>query len=53
MKLRTSLLREIKQIIVRSKEQAVRSVDNARVLMYWKIGKVIFEEEQKGKNRAE
>jgi DUF1016 N-terminal domain len=27
-------------------------VDTERMLMYWQIGKVIFEEEQKGKERA-
>ena len=27
-------------------------MDTERVLMYWQIGKVIFEEEQKGKERA-
>jgi hypothetical protein len=27
----------------------VRSVDSERVLMYWQIGKVIFEEEQQRK----
>jgi hypothetical protein len=31
----------------------VRSVDFQRVLMYWSIGKRIFEEEQQGRQRAE
>ena len=32
-----------------AKEKAIRSVDHERVLMYWRIGKVILEEEQGGK----
>jgi hypothetical protein len=35
-----------------AKEKAIHSVDFERVLMYWQIGKVIFEEEQQGKERA-
>ncbi len=46
------LLTEIKSIINHAKEKAVRAVDHERVLMYWHIGKRIFEEEQQGKDRA-
>lgn len=46
------LIDEIKAIIAAAKEKAVRSVDNERVLMYWHIGRKIFEEEQEGKERA-
>lgn len=53
MNLNKSLIDEIKLIIVQSREQAVRAVDHARVLMYWNIGMRIFEEEQAGKERAE
>lgn len=35
-----------------SKERAIRSVDTERVLMYWRIGQVIQEEEQQAKDRA-
>ena len=49
----TSLLNEIKAIINQAKEKAIRAVDNERVLMYWHIGKVIFKEEQQGKDRAD
>ena len=52
MQLNQPLLSKIKNIISRSQEQAVRSVDTERVLMYWQIGKVIFEEEQQGEDRA-
>lgn len=48
-----TLLVDIKSIINRSKEKALRAVDHERTLMYWHIGKRIFEEEQSGKDRAE
>lgn len=44
---------EIKGIIDKAREGAVRSVDFCRVQMYWNIGRRIFEEEQQGKARAE
>jgi len=52
MQLKKELIHEIQAIIARAKERAIRSVDTERVLMYWQIGKVIFEEEQQGKERA-
>ena len=52
MQIRKDLLSEIERIIAASKEAAVRSVDHQRVLMYWRIGQKIFEEEQQGKERA-
>ena len=53
MQLSQSLLSEIKSIIARSQEQAIRAVDHARVLIYWHVGERIFEEEQQGKERAD
>lgn len=53
MTLTTSLIEEIKTLILLSREQAIRAVDQTRVLMYWNIGKRIFEEEQVGKERAD
>jgi predicted nuclease of restriction endonuclease-like (RecB) superfamily len=50
--LNTSLINQIKAIIVASQERAVRAVDHERTVMYWHIGKYIFEEEQQGKDRA-
>ncbi|MBR6972502.1 MAG: DUF1016 family protein [Bacteroidales bacterium] len=44
---------EIKGIIDKAREGAVRSVNFSRVQMYWNIGRRIFEEEQHGKARAE
>ncbi|MBE5320217.1 DUF1016 family protein [Pedobacter sp. MR2016-19] len=52
MQLKKELLQQIQSIITYSKERAVRSVETERMIMYWKIGKVIFEEEQSGKDRA-
>lgn len=48
-----TLVSDIKVIIVQSKENAVRAVDHQRTLMYWHIGKRIFEQEQQGKDRAD
>ena len=48
-----SLISEVKAIIVKAQENAVRSINGERTRMYWHIGKRIFEEEQKGKERAD
>ena len=48
-----SFINEVKNIILQSRGNAVRSVNWERTIMYWKIGKRIFEEEQEGKDRAE
>jgi len=48
-----SFYKDIKNIIVNSKNDAVRSVHFHRVLMYWRMGERIFVEEQHGKDRAE
>ena len=53
MEIYKNILSQIQSIIANAQEQAIRSVDTQRVLMYWQIGKVIFEEEQQGKDRAE
>ena len=44
---------EIRAIIDQARHHAVRSIDRTRVLMYWNIGKRIFEKEQQGKERAD
>lgn len=49
----SQVIHDIQEIIFQSREQAVRSVNTERVIMYWKIGKRIFEEEQQGMERAE
>ncbi len=47
------IIGDIKAIIANAQEKAIRSVDFERTLMYWHIGRRIFEEEQQGKERAE
>lgn len=53
MLINQSIVSDIKAIIARSKDNAIRAVDHQRTLMYWHIGKRIFEEEQDGKDRAD
>lgn len=48
-----SIIPEIKSIIATANDKAIRAVDTERTLMYWNIGKRIFEEEQQGKDRAD
>lgn len=48
-----SIISDIKAIISQSRDNAIRAVDHQRTLMYWHIGKRIFEEEQEGKDRAD
>lgn len=52
MQINQNLIEQIHRIIASATERAIRSVDTERVLMYWQIGRVIFEEEQQGKERA-
>jgi predicted nuclease of restriction endonuclease-like (RecB) superfamily len=53
MKLSNNIISQIQQVISNAQSSAIRAVDNQRVLMYWQIGKIIFEEQQQGKDRAE
>ena len=46
-------IESIKAVVSDAQNKAIRSVNQARVLMYWNIGKQIIEEEQKGEKRAE
>ena len=48
-----SIISDLKAIIAQSNDRAVRAVDHQRTLMYWHIGKRIFEEEQQSKDRAD
>jgi len=52
MELKKELLSQIQGIIASARDKAIRSVDTERVMMYWQIGRVIFEEEQQGEDRA-
>jgi len=47
------MISDIRSLISVAQENAIRKVDFERTLMYWQIGKRIFEEEQQGKDRAE
>jgi len=53
MEFSESIINDIKEIILTSRENAIRAVDHQRTLMYWHIGKRIFEEDQAGKDRAD
>lgn len=53
MLINQSVVADIRAIIDQSKDNAIRAVDHQRTLMYWHIGKRIFEEEQEGKSRAD
>lgn len=43
----------IRDILHRSRQQALQAVNSAMVRAYWEIGREITEEEQKGQDRAE
>jgi hypothetical protein len=53
MSLSQNLIHEIKSLIASATKVAIRSVDHHRTVMYWHIGKRIFNEEQQGKDRAD
>ena len=53
MNLSQNIILEIKSLIAKAKEGAIRSVDHHRTVMYWHIGERIFNEEQQGKDRAD
>lgn len=52
-KLNQKLYSNIQSIIEASKNSVSRTVNTVMVKTYWEIGRLIFEEEQKGKNRAD
>ena len=52
MNLEKSIITDIQSIISKARESAIRAVDHERVVMYWQIGKRIFEEDQAGEERA-
>jgi hypothetical protein len=43
----------IRQILSRSRSQALQSVNTAMITAYWHIGREIVEEEQRGRGRAD
>jgi len=48
-----SIISDIKTIISRSRDNALQVIDNEWTIMYRHIGHRIFEEEQKGQDRAD
>ncbi len=46
------LVSDIRLIITQSRDSALRSINHALTQMYWQIGRLIVEDEQKGKVRA-
>ena len=46
-------IKSVKTLIENAQQNAVRAVNQERVLLYWNIGKHIVEEEQNGKDRAD
>ncbi|MEJ6982405.1 PDDEXK nuclease domain-containing protein [Pedobacter sp. P351] len=48
-----SLISDLKAIIENARDKAIRQIDFERTLMYWNVGQRIFEEEQRGQDRAD
>lgn len=48
----TKVYLEIRTLILESRESAVRSVNFQLTIVYWNVGRIIVESEQKGKDRA-
>ena len=48
-----NIVNEIKLLIQQAQQNAVKAVNQERVLLYWNIGKYIVEEEQLGEQRAD
>ncbi|MDD2906913.1 MAG: DUF1016 N-terminal domain-containing protein [Sulfurimonas sp.] len=48
-----TLTNDVKTLITTSQQKAIRAIDFERVLLYWNIGKRIYEEVQGGDDRAE
>lgn len=53
MKIKKSIYKEIRNIIEQARSKSSMAVNTAMVHAYWHIGRVIVEEEQKGRARAE
>lgn len=46
----TKLLADIRQVLLESRQHLQRQVNVSMVSAYWQIGRLIVEEEQKGKS---
>jgi hypothetical protein len=47
-----SLARQLKEIVLKAREQAFRQSNSILLHMYWQVGRLIVEDEQKGKAKA-
>ncbi len=48
-----NLYADIREVLVSSKQRARQAINDAMVLAYWQIGRLIVEDEQRGEARAE
>lgn len=48
-----TLLTEIKQVVLKARKQVKQTVNSAMVQAYWQIGRLIVEQEQQGRERAQ
>lgn len=46
------LFQSVKELVIQSREKVFRMANSTLLLTYWQIGKLIVEDEQKGKERA-
>ncbi|MCL1976247.1 MAG: PDDEXK nuclease domain-containing protein [Firmicutes bacterium] len=49
----SSFITDMRNIIIEARNNAIRSIEYTRMMMYWRLGERIFVEEQRGQNRAE
>jgi predicted nuclease of restriction endonuclease-like (RecB) superfamily len=49
----SKLIEDIRTLLIKSREELYRSVNTIMVQTYWHIGRIIVEDEQQGKRRAE
>jgi len=47
-----NIISEVKLLIAQAQQKAVKAINHERTILYWNIGKRIFEEEQDGKEKA-
>ena len=53
MLIKPSFVADIRAIILQNRHQALPVADHQRILIYWYIGRRIFEEKPQGQDRAE
>ena len=53
LKIDNKIIEDIRELLITSRGQLQQSINSVMVQTYWQIGKMIVEDEQQGKNRAE